>query len=513
MKKRLICCLIVLAMCLSLFVGCATKFDQDTLSVAIQNIETNLLKVTETPESYEVSNKAEDTYYDAKGNEATIYVKWKIENSNIITLEDKGDTTKVIVPTNRASKIPYTLRATLVNAKGKEYLNSNKEPYTAKVERIVPIASGNQGGTGGDNSGGDNSGGGNQGGDNQGGGNQGGTTPTTATLSLFGSATRTSYSESQIVHKDNGITYTNDKANSKNSCYNNQNADYATRAYEKSTIKIEYSSAMTAIVFTLDDGTYNNKQYMFGFDGMSVADASITRNNDTVTIVLSEPATSFKSAELASQCRIESVTVYTSGTPDVGGGTGGSGGDNTGGNTGGDTSGQAGTFDFNFVTNFGTYASSWKNQYGSQTVTSTDLGVSNANVSFVFSNASKQDGTITNMPVMASKAGADQYVTATAVGNTISSVTFNLTEWVTGGGGSAKTFTTLTIQYSTDGNNWTDTNVGLVNGAASQVSAYPTLTCSNLPSGVIAVRLVIVGNSSEKGNQQVGISGCTLVLA
>ena len=351
--------------------------------------------------------------------------------------------------------------------------------------------------------------------DDTGGDNQGGGVATpAATLSLLGTSTRTSYSSSQIVHQDNGITYTNDQANSSNICYDNggdNKSTWSTRAYAQSTVKIEYTSPMTAIVFTMDDELYNNKQYISGFDGMSVSGANISRENDIVTVVLTTPKTAFQSGELANQCRIESVAVYTSGTPDIGGGGGTGDGGNQGDNPGGDTGGQAGTFEFSFVTNFGTYASSWTNQYGNKTVTATALGVTNANVSFEFSNVSKQVNTINNMPVMASKGGLEEYVTATATGYSITSATFNLEEWSTQY--AIKTFTTLTIQYSIDGINWTDTNVGLVNGADSQVLNYPTITCSNLPGGVIAVRLVIVGSASASGNQQVGISACSLVLA
>ena len=144
MKKRLICCLIVLALCLSVFAGCATSFDNDTLFVTIQNIERDLLKVTNTPDAYELSNTVET--YDAKGNEATIYVKWKIEGSTLITLTANGDKTTVNVPANRDSNIPYTLRATLVDKNGKAYLDEEKQPYTAKVDRIAPAGTGGTGG-------------------------------------------------------------------------------------------------------------------------------------------------------------------------------------------------------------------------------------------------------------------------------------------------------------------------------------------------------------------------------
>ena len=503
MKKRLlaiISCLLIFAVCFTIFASCI-KLDDDTVDVEFQKFVRGQNTIKSTPEPYKLPTQI-DTW-DSKGEEAVIYVDWKIESSttDLVVLQEIDGKLWVNFPNERQTTIEYTLTATFVNVNGKAYLDSRKKPYVATFERAVPVSSGEV------DPGGD---------DNNGGGNGGDSAATpAATLSLIGITTRTSYSTSQIVHKDNGITYTNDQANATSSCYDNSGdsrSTWATRAYASSTIKIEYTSAMTAIVITMDDGTYNGKQYMSGFDGMSVEGATITRDNDKVTIVLSAPTSSFQSAELASQCRIKGVEVYTNGVPSTGdtGGSGGTGGN--GGTTGGDTSGQTGAFDFNFETNFSAYASSWTNQYSSQTVTASALGVSNASVSFNFTNVSKQTGTITNMPVVASK-GVEQYVTATATGNTITSVTFNLTEWVPGGNGAAKTFTTLTLQYSVNGNDWVDTNVGLVNGTASPVSDYPTLTCSNLPIGVIAVRLVIVGNSSASGNQQVGISSCSLVLA
>lgn len=653
-RKSIICCLIVLAMCLSILAACATDFDADTLQVTITNIELEHYQTTSTSTSYQLDRKVET--YDAKGNPATIYVKWTIEDSNLITITENGDTVTVNIPDARVAAISYKLRATLTNANGKAYTKDDGTNYTAVFTREVPIEGnqdnngdndnqGNQGNNGdNDNQGGNNQGSttptegngtqnspytvaqvlqvgaalannefsatavyvkgivvagatnngstpyqgssgdwklhiadtangtttlyvffatpassitsvavgdtvtlygfiekyydevqmygggssgkampqivsltpgssGNQGntGDNQGtGDNTGNDTATSATLSLIGTSTRTNYSTSQIVHSGNGITYTNDQASSKTPCYNTSDESWSTRAYGGSTIKITYTSPMTSIVITFDNGTYNDKQYMSGFDDMSVAGATIARNEDKLTITFSTPSTTFQSGELASQCRINSVTVYTGGTPDTGNQGGNSG--NQGGDNNDTPSGsQSGTLNFNFVTNFSTYASGWTNQYGVQTVAATVLGV-NANVSFEFSNASKQGSTISNMPVMASKNGAEQYVTATANGATISSVTFNLNEWVTGGGGAAKTFTTLTIEYSTDGNNWNATNAGLVNGTASQVSAYSTISYSNLPSGVVAVRLVIAGSEDASGNQQVGIQGCTLVL-
>ncbi|MGN1066595.1 MAG: hypothetical protein ACI4QH_02170, partial [Candidatus Fimimonas sp.] len=124
----------------------------------------------------------------------------------------------------------------------------------------------------------------------------------------------------------------------------------------------------------------------------------------------------------------------------------------------------------------------------------------------VFSNVSKQTATITTLPVMASKSTAEQYVTISAAGMSIKSVTFNLQEWT-----SAKKFTKITIEYTTDGTTWTATNVGLVNGEATAIGTdYATISATELPANVSAVRLVILGGASDK-NQQVGIAGFTVV--
>ncbi len=160
-----------------------------------------------------------------------------------------------------------------------------------------------------------------------------------------------------------------------------------------------------------------------------------------------------------------------------------------------------------FKANFGTYAGSWSNSYAEHTITSADLGVdaSEATFNVVLSNASKQTGTITDMPVICAKNTA-QYVTASLSSGTIAGVTFNLKEWT-----AKKKFTTITIEYTTDGSTWQPTNVGLVDGTATTISPnFTTVSAVDLTEGVIGVRLVYVGNSSK--NQQIGLEGLTLTV-
>lgn len=129
-----------------------------------------------------------------------------------------------------------------------------------------------------------------------------------ATLNTMGVDNRTSYSTSQIVYSANGITYTNDKAKSESDCLDQSDSQFATRAYAKSTIKIEYAN-MTAIVLTLDD--YSDGKYLKGLDNMEIEGATITRSGDVVTITFSAPTNVFQSTNLASQIRIEKIDVYT----------------------------------------------------------------------------------------------------------------------------------------------------------------------------------------------------------
>lgn len=160
-----------------------------------------------------------------------------------------------------------------------------------------------------------------------------------------------------------------------------------------------------------------------------------------------------------------------------------------------------------FKANFGTYGGSWSNSYAEHTITSADLGVdaSQATFNVVLSSASKQTGTITDMPCLASKNTA-QYVTVSLFSGTIAGVTFNLKEW-----SAKKMFTTITIEYTTDGSTWQPTNVGLVDGTATTISPnFTTVSAVDLTEGVIGVRLVYVGNSSK--NQQIGLEGLTLTV-
>ena len=125
-------------------------------------------------------------------------------------------------------------------------------------------------------------------------------------INLTGNANLVSGSAAQNVFTQNGITVTNDKAESTSDLTVQES--YAQRFYAKSTVKIEYPG-MTKIVIDCDE--YSDLKYVKGFDGMTIEGATITRDNDIVTIIFAAPTDVFQSTALPSQIRCEKITVYT----------------------------------------------------------------------------------------------------------------------------------------------------------------------------------------------------------
>ena len=167
------------------------------------------------------------------------------------------------------------------------------------------------------------------------------------------------------------------------------------------------------------------------------------------------------------------------------------------------------TVNVNFATNFEDYAGSWGTSYTSRTITSAQLGVdaSEAVFTVVLSNANHQQDSqpIHDIPVLCAK-NSLQYATINLSSGTFNSVTFNLREW-----SSSKKFVTLTLEYTTNGTEWTATSVGIIDGTATAISAgYTTMTISDLPDGVIGVRFAY--KASENKNTQIGLEGLVLVV-
>ena len=127
------------------------------------------------------------------------------------------------------------------------------------------------------------------------------TTPTTATLSFESTAQRTTFTTSQQVWTQNGITLTNDKGSSTSNV-----ADYSNpaRFYKSSKITVSFTSAMTQIVFTC-----SSSDYATDLKSSIKSGATVTASGSTVTAELTEPSTSFVISSLSGQVRMNSLEV------------------------------------------------------------------------------------------------------------------------------------------------------------------------------------------------------------
>lgn len=132
------------------------------------------------------------------------------------------------------------------------------------------------------------------------------------------------------------------------------------------------------------------------------------------------------------------------------------------------------SYDFTAISDF----SSWGNSYSAHDVDYDECTVS-------FEAASRQTGTITDMPVI--KGG--KYVNVVAKGTRkITGVSFTFSQWGSKG-------QTMTLYYSTDGgSSFTSTGIS--------VSDFSALASTSLPAGTNAVQII----GSNTGNQ-IGIAG------
>lgn len=118
------------------------------------------------------------------------------------------------------------------------------------------------------------------------------------TISFADKANRTVLTTEQQVWAQNGITVTNDKANSTTDV-----ADYAgpARFYAHSNIKIEYEGEFTKIVIST-----NNKH----FKSLEIAGATVVIDGSTCTIEFEAPVSSVVIEDLAAQVRFDEIKIY-----------------------------------------------------------------------------------------------------------------------------------------------------------------------------------------------------------
>lgn len=126
-------------------------------------------------------------------------------------------------------------------------------------------------------------------------------TTTVATITFDNTAKRTSYSASAQVWEENGITFTNNKGSG------NDVGDYSNpiRIYKNSEVIIAYDFPITKIEFTANSSTYA------GYLNTSLTGlGEVSVSGSVVTIVLTEPTTSFSFTHTGAATRFDSITVY-----------------------------------------------------------------------------------------------------------------------------------------------------------------------------------------------------------
>ena len=125
----------------------------------------------------------------------------------------------------------------------------------------------------------------------------------TATLSFANVAQRTSFSTSQQVWAQNGVTLTNDKASSSSEVANYSNP---VRFYQNSKITVVGPGKMTKIVFDCNSPSYATAlKTSIG----TVSGCSVSISSDKVTVSFSTSVESFVINKLTAQVRMDSLTV------------------------------------------------------------------------------------------------------------------------------------------------------------------------------------------------------------
>ena len=120
----------------------------------------------------------------------------------------------------------------------------------------------------------------------------------TATLTFDNTSKRTSFSGTEQIWEENGITFSNKKASSTNAV-----ADYVkpARLYQGSSIEVSVEGAIQSIVFDC-----NSTSYATALKN-SIGDAA-TASSDKVTVKL-DGENSFSVAKLTAQVRMDALTV------------------------------------------------------------------------------------------------------------------------------------------------------------------------------------------------------------
>lgn len=251
-------------MCLTaMFAACATtKIDDDTLKSIVFELEQTYGGKTRS-ESFTVPSEKDAT--DAKGNPTKVFFTWSVSGSPEIyvskTTDENGRYT-VTLPATIDGTITFTLKANLVNEKGKAYTDADKQAYFASMTMTAQAGGssqggGNQGGNGDDNQGNE---------DNTGGGNQGVSKTTTIVMEKQGFTDKAAI-EKNITQDGITIEFSVGSGKTKPSYYTNNNGN-AVRLYGgntmtisgKTIIKVEFTFATEydSNEITVNTGTFTS---------------------------------------------------------------------------------------------------------------------------------------------------------------------------------------------------------------------------------------------------------------
>ena len=122
-----------------------------------------------------------------------------------------------------------------------------------------------------------------------------------ATLTFDDTAKRTTFTTSQQIWEESGITFTNDKSAS-----NTNVANYSkpVRLYQNSKITVEAPGEITVIVFDC-----NSTSYASDLKNSIGATAEVEVSSDKVTVTLNGTSAEFVIEKLTAQVRMDAVTV------------------------------------------------------------------------------------------------------------------------------------------------------------------------------------------------------------
>lgn len=122
-----------------------------------------------------------------------------------------------------------------------------------------------------------------------------------ATLTFDDTAKRTTFTTSQQIWEENGITFTNDKSAS-----NTNVANYSkpVRLYQNSKITVEAPGEITVIVFDC-----NSTSYASALKDSIGTTAEVEVSSDKVTVTLNGTSAEFVIEKLTAQVRLDAVTV------------------------------------------------------------------------------------------------------------------------------------------------------------------------------------------------------------